>query len=325
MGPKSVDESPGTSSAPPPRYDALDVPTPMAILRKETLRTLAAAAHIVAERRTLTVISGANAGQVFVLTSREHILGRGEVADLRVLDPDVSRTHTRVVRTDDGHTTVQDLGSTNGTFVDGERVTRAQLSPGARLQCGPNLVLRFSLTDDVEEELHRRMYESASRDVLTLAFNRRYLLDRLVAEVAHARRHHHPLSLLKFDLDAFHRINDAHGHAVGDICLRAIATRVSRTIRLEDVFARWGGDEFAILARSTDLAEARTLAERVRASVGEMEIPADGPAIRLSASTGVAALSELRADAQAGELIAVADRRVDEAKAKRRDAVEPRG
>ena len=209
--------------------------------------------------------------------------------------------------------------------MDGERVARARLSPGARLQCGPNLVLRFSLTDDVEEELHRRMYESASRDVLTLAFNRRYLLDRLVAEVAHARRHHQALSLLKLDLDAFHRVNDAHGHAVGDICLRAIATRVSRTIRLEDVLARWGGDEFAILARSTDLSEARTLAERVRASVGEMEIPVDGPAIRFSASTGVASLSELRADAQPGELIAVADRRLDEAKVNRRDAVEPRG
>jgi len=326
MTPKSVDESPGTSSAPPPPHDALDVPTPMAILRKETLRTLAAA-RVAVERRTLTVISGANAGQVFVLTSREHILGRGEVADLRVLDPDVSRTHTRIVRTDEGHghTMVQDLGSTNGTFVDGERVTRAPLSPGARLQCGPNLVLRFSLTDDVEEELHRRMYESASRDVLTLAFNRRYLVDRLVAEVAHARRHHHALSLLKLDLDAFHRVNDAHGHAVGDICLRAIATRISRAIRLEDVFARWDGDEFVILARSTDLAEATQLAERVRTCIGEIEVPTDGAPLRVSASIGVASLGELRLEAKPGELLAIADRRLGAAKSNGRDRVHAEG
>jgi diguanylate cyclase (GGDEF)-like protein len=318
------DEFSGVPSAREAAMESLDVPTPMAILRKDTLRTLAAA-RVAVQRRTLTVISGPSAGQIFVLSSREHILGRGEVADIHVPDPDVSRTHARIVRGDDGHTYVQDLGSTNGTFVGSERITRARLAPGDRLQCGPNLLLRFSLTDDVEEELHRRMYESSSRDVLTLAFNRRHLIDRLVGEVAHARRHHLALSLVKLDLDHFQRINDAHGHVVGDIVLRAVAARVARTIRVEDVFARWEGDEFVILARSTDLTEAGMLAGRVRASIGEVEVPADGPSIRVSASFGVASLSELRLEAKPGELLAIADRRLGGAKASGRDRVQSEG
>jgi two-component system cell cycle response regulator len=305
-------------------FDAAEIPTPLTMLYRDTLRTHAAA-RVAVERRTLTVISGPSAGQIFVLSNREHILGRGEVADLRVLDPDVSRTHARIVQTDRGRTEVQDLGSTNGTFVSGERISRAPLSPGARLQCGPNLLLRFSLTDDVEEELHRRMYESASRDVLTLAFNRRYFQDRLVAEVAHARRHHHAVALLKVSLDHFRRVNDDHGHAVGDVLLRALAARVSRTIRMEDVFARWQGDEFVILARSTALAEAGALAERVRASVSDVEIPEEGPPIRVSASIGVASLAELRPDAAAGDLMAAAERRLAAAKAGGRNRVVTEG
>jgi diguanylate cyclase (GGDEF)-like protein len=296
----------------------------MAILRKDTLRTLAAV-RIAVQRRTLTVISGPSAGQIFVLASREHILGRGEVADLLVPDPDVSRTHARIVRADDGHTYVQDLGSTNGTFVGSERVSRARLSPGDRLQCGPNLLLRFSLTDDEEEALHRRMYESSSRDVLTLAFNRRHLIDRLVGEVAYARRHRQSLALLKIDLDHFQRLNDANGHVVGDIVLRAVAARVSRTIRVEDVFARWDGDEFVILARSTDVAEATLLAERVRACVAEIEVPTDAAPLRVSASIGVALLGELRLEAKPAELLAIADRRLAAAKSKGRDRVNAAG
>jgi diguanylate cyclase (GGDEF)-like protein len=165
------------------------------------------------------------------------------------------------------------------------------------------------------------MYESSSRDVLTLAFNRRYLLDRLVAEIAHARRHRLALSLLKLDLDQFHAVNDQNGHVVGDIVLRAVATRVGRIIRVEDVFARWEGDEFAILARSSDRGEASQLAARVRAAIAEIEIPSGGNPIRVSASLGVASLSELRSDAKPGELVTIADRRLGAAKATGRDRV----
>ena len=318
------DERPAIPDAYGAAPESLSVPTPMAILRRDTLRTLAAV-RLSVQRRTLTVISGPNAGQLFVLSSREHILGRGEVADLQVVDPDVSRTHARLVLGDDGHTDVQDLGSTNGTFVAGERISRARLAPGDRLQCGPNVVLRFALTDDVEEELHRRMYQSSSRDVLTQAFNRRYFIDRLVGEVAHARRHHLALSLLKLDLDGFQRVNDASSPVVGDIVLRAVAARVSRTIRVEDVFARWEGDEFVILARSTELSDATRLAERVRAAIAGVEVPADGTPLRVSASIGVASLAELRLDEKPAALLAVADRRLATAKAGGRDRVHAEG
>jgi diguanylate cyclase (GGDEF)-like protein len=296
------------------------VPTPLAIQLRETQRAMVAA-RVPLERRTLTLMNGACAGQVFVLSGPAHVFGRSDAADLRVDDPDVSRTHARFVRDLEGRYVIEDLGSTNGTFVGGRRVDRLELTPGDRIQCGPTVLLRYSITDDLEQELHARMFESATRDHLTSAHNRRHLLERLGAEIAHATRHRSAMSLLLFDVDGLKTVNDVHGHPVGDVLLRAVAGRVARMIRTEDVFGRYGGDEFAVVARSTPLAAAIVFAERLASAVRTLEIPVDDGALHPTISCGVAALSECPSASAGAELLALADARLYRAKAEGRDRV----
>jgi diguanylate cyclase (GGDEF)-like protein len=208
--------------------------------------------------------------------------------------------------------------------VGGRRVEgRAELQSGDRIQIGPNLILRFAITDDAEEELQRRLYESSTRDSLTRAYNRKYLNERLLAEIAHARRHRTQLSLLMLDLDRFKEVNDSRGHLMGDMVLRVVASHLMRLIRLEDVLARYGGEEFVILVRSTHHKDAGKLGERVRSTVERLLITAPGgnKTISVTVSIGIASLAELPPEAGANDLLSTADARLYRAKAAGRNRV----
>ena len=296
--------------------------TPMPIGVRVTERAMAAV-RAPQERRVLTVISGPNAGVVFTLKRDEHLIGRGELADLQVDETDVSRVHARLRRAADGNYLVEDARSTNGTFLGVDRVERAvALKPGDRIQLGAQLVLRYSVTDDIEQELIEQMHRSVTRDHLTRVYNRRHLLERLGAEFAHARRHSAPLSMLMIDVDGLRTVNDDHGQSAGDVLLRAIAGRLSRLVRQEDVVARFGGDEFAVLARATPLAAAAALAERLRSAMRDLRLPTtDERTVGATLSFGVGAISELSASAKAADLIALADARLHRAKAAGSDRV----
>jgi diguanylate cyclase (GGDEF)-like protein len=128
-------------------------------------------------------------------------------------------------------------------------------------------------------------------DPLTGLSNRRHFEERLEAELSRARRHALPLSLLVLDLDGLKALNDAHGHRAGDVALRRVAEAIRNGSRASDVAARWGGDEFVILAPDTTLDDASALGERVRGLVGDAE---GELRTALSVSVGLAALG--RAD-----------------------------
>jgi diguanylate cyclase (GGDEF)-like protein len=273
------------------------------------------------DRATLTILSGMNAGQVFALDGTEHVIGRGTEADLWVEDGGVSRRHARVTCRSDGRYFVEDLGSTNGTFLASQRIEITEIRPGDRIQLGPNIVLRFSITDDAEEELQRRLYESSTRDALTRLYNRKYLSERLTAEVAYSRRHKVKLAVLMMDLDDFKGINDNYGHLAGDMVLRLVAGQMQRLIRVEDILARYGGEELVILARSTGKTEAVRLAERIRESIAALEMPLEDRSLRITVSIGVAALPDVGPDGAANELIALADARLYRAKAEGKNRV----
>jgi two-component system cell cycle response regulator len=292
-------------------------------LTRATEKTLSIPSKTSADRATMTVITGLHAGQVFALDAGDHVIGRGTEANVWVEDPSISRRHACVSRRSDGRFSVEDLGSTNGTFVSGRRIDgRAELVSGDRVQVGPNLILRFAIIDDAEEELQRRLYESSTRDALTRAFNRKYFSERMVAEVAHARRHKTQLALLMLDLDRFKQVNDTHGHLAGDMVLRVVSAQLQRLIRVEDVLARYGGEEFVILIRSTGHGDAAKLAERVRTTVERLQIAVQ-PTVTLGITTslGIASLSELPPEASGTELVAMADARLYRAKVGGRNRV----
>ena len=262
----------------------------------------------------LVLLTGPSAGETFPLVRTETLIGRDDKADLQLDDSSISRRHACIVHEPSGEFFLEDLGSTNGTYVDAEAVTRRPISSGDLIQLGPYICYRFSLTDEVEERLQRQLYESAVRDPVTGAYNRKHLDERLAAEAAHARRHGTKLALLMLDLDDLKGTNDRHGHLAGDAVLRHVARTTHAVIRVEDVFARFGGDEFAVLTRGNDVHQAGRLAERLRCEIAATSVDFGGSPISVSVSIGVADLDEVGPPAALGKLIERADSRLYRAK-----------
>jgi two-component system chemotaxis family response regulator WspR len=157
---------------------------------------------------------------------------------------------------------------------------------------------------------------------LTHVFNRRYLADRVLAEIARARRSQTDLAILMIDVDSLKTVNDSVGHFAGDRALCTVAARIVRAIRVEDVPARYGGDEFVVLAARTAGSDAEDLAERVRQAVEGLHLSAQGHDVPITVSIGVASLSELTgADEPVAALFALADSRMYRAKASGKNRV----
>ena len=167
------------------------------------------------ERAYLVVMTGSNVGEMYKIAGDSIVLGRGGGTDIRLVDEGISRFHCRI-RIDGDGLVVEDMNSRNGTFLNGTRIEQGVLHDGDKIQLGRTTVLKFGFHDQVEESFQRRMFDSALRDGLTRAYNKRYFLDRLNSEMRFALRHRNPLALLLFDLDHFKRVNDAYGHLAGD-------------------------------------------------------------------------------------------------------------
>jgi two-component system cell cycle response regulator len=274
----------------------------------------------VARKATLVVLRGLEAGRMFTLDREATLIGRDASSHVRYEDKGLSRRHARIVHTG-GRYFIEDLGSRNGTFVDGERVQRMELRGGERIALSATVVFRFSLVDEIEERIGKQLFEASTRDALTGVFNRRYLDERLAAEVSFAHRHGGELGVAMFDIDHFKKVNDGHGHLAGDAVLRAVARRVGSLIRAEDVLARYGGEEFVILARGVPREGVVRLAERVRRAVEELPIDVGGQTLSLTVSVGVATLAECDAHATGDLLVAHVDERLYRAKATGRNRV----
>jgi diguanylate cyclase (GGDEF)-like protein/PAS domain S-box-containing protein len=168
-------------------------------------------------------------------------------------------------------------------------------------------------------ELHEQLREQAIRDELTGVHNRRHFVAMAEHEIERARHHHAALSLVLLDIDHFKSVNDLHGHPTGDVALKTVGSLLAACTRPGDLACRLGGEEFAVLLPGTGYEAAMERAERWRATLAEMNIPADGVMLQLTASFGVATFPQ-----QAGslvELMKVADARMYRAKALGRDRV----
>jgi diguanylate cyclase (GGDEF)-like protein len=273
-------------------------------------------------RATLTVLTGLHAGQLVPIDGVPVTIGRAADSDLVVDDAGVSRHHARITHMPAGGFCVEDLESTNGTYVGAARVGVAVLHRDDLLQLGPNLRIRFAIIDSDEESLQRQLYESSVRDPLTHVYNRRYLAERLLAEIARERRADGDVAILMIDVDSLKTVNDCFGHLAGDRALCSVANRILRALRVEDVLARYGGDEFVVLAAGTDPADAGHLAERIRRAVEGLHLSAGGREVRITTSIGVASLTELSAsDEPVATLFAIADARMYGAKASGKNRV----
>jgi diguanylate cyclase (GGDEF)-like protein len=258
------------------------------------------------DRAYLIVLAGSSVGEMYKITSESTVIGRGQQADIQVIDEGISRRHAEIVHQGDT-IVIRDLGSTNGTYCNGDKIGEHQLSDGDKIQVGSTTILKFTFHDSLDESFQRQMYESALRDGLTKIFNKKYFLDRLESEFAYAVRHRTPLSLVMFDIDHFKKINDTHGHLAGDYALSTLAKVVQDTIRQEDVFARYGGEEFAVILPNQSLKGAASVAERIRTRVEQLQVP-NRLAIDQLVTVSIGAATALPSmDTSASDLVAIAD------------------
>jgi diguanylate cyclase (GGDEF)-like protein len=213
-------------------------------------------------------------------------IGR-EVQNAVVLDYEsVSRRHARLVRRD-GVWWVIDNNSTNGTYVNDVPMRETPLRNGDRIKIG-DVILKYLSAGDLEAEFMSTISQMMVTDQLTQASNKRHLLDQLANELNRSMRHGRPLSLVMFDIDHFKRVNDTFGHVAGDFVLKEVSTLVRSRVRRNEVFGRYGGEEFSLLLPETHLQGAYTLAQEVRATVEGNAFVFDNARIPVTISLGVA-------------------------------------
>jgi len=261
----------------------------------------------------LVHVQGTELGRVRELKARETVIGRSADADLWLGDDGVSRKHARLIK-EAGSFILEDLDSANGTFVQGEKITRKKLEDGDQIQLGPSAIFRYSVADKDHKALLEQLYSTSVTDALTGARNREYLGTLLVTELSYARRHDHDLSFVIFDLDHFKRVNDTHGHPAGDTVLVEISKAVLKQLRAEDALCRYGGEEFCVVLRNIDLPGAHATGERIRAIIEGLEIKHEALTLKVTASVGCASRREIDKSAPHGALVGLADKRLYKAK-----------
>jgi two-component system cell cycle response regulator len=254
----------------------------------------------------VVIIYGGDLGRCIKLTGEETTIGRDDGNGISIPLHAISRQHARLFLRD-GAYFVEDLGSTNGSYVNDEEVEGVTpLRNGDLVRCG-GAVLKFIEGGNIEALYHEEIYQLTITDGLTQVANKRHLLDFLDREIARATRHYRPLSLVLFDIDLFKSLNDRFGHLAGDQVLKGIAGVVATQVRREELLARYGGDELAIVLPETPIESASLFCERIRGAVEAETFDYDGEPLRATISLGAAALETSDSPAS---LIARADARL---------------
>jgi diguanylate cyclase (GGDEF)-like protein len=273
-----------------------------------------------AARPYLMVISGARPGELHTLSRERTIVGRSPDAAVRLRDDGISREHAALCVAG-GRVTVKDLGSTNGTFVNGVRIQERELRDGDQLTVGEATLLLFTHSEGLEAGYQRGRFQAVLRDPATRALRREVFLERLREEISFARRRATPLSLLMWEPDAL----DARvGKAAREGGISNIALAVQGLLRDVDVLGVLGPGRLAIACPGLDVTGARALAIRVRSAVGAAGLEQEAGAHRpLRASIGIAAHDPGNEASHApATLLEAAARALDAARALGGDRVE---
>ncbi len=233
----------------------------------------------------LIVVSGMMLGLQIALHEHPIVIGRSSESGLALPHPSVSRQHCRVCR-DDTRFLIEDLGSTNRTFLNGKAITRAELHDGDQIMVGNNAI-KFFVGVSREAEYHHELIDLAIYDSLTGFFNRRHFRGLLDEEVDKLRNGG-ALNLLMLDLDLFKQVNDQFGHLVGDQVLAGVAQVIRENAPSGIPIGRLGGEEFALAWPNQTLRNARNLAEILRAAIAARPIGTREQQLSVTISIGVA-------------------------------------
>jgi len=240
------------------------------------------------DRACIVVIYGPELGKRASLGHGTFEVGRSSRSDLCIDQESISRHHARISFDGERHV-IEDLGSTNGTFVN-----------------------EYMSGDNIEANYHEEIYRLMTMDALTQTHNRRYFNEALEREYQRSLRYHRALALVLFDIDHFKQINDTYGHVAGDSVLRQLARVVKPRLRQQDVLARVGGEEFAVLLPEVEPAGALVAAEKIRRLVESARFLVDQREFGCTVSAGLASFDPRLTTPQM--LYEAADRNLYEAK-----------
>lgn len=219
-------------------------------------------------RPALVFLNGDLLAVPIPLEREEVILGRALEADVRINDTKVSRQHARITAITDTRNNLTnylltDLKSSNGTLLNGEKVTQETLQSGDKITIGDH-ILRFELLDEIDREYQNQIRRLLVHDDLTGLLSSRSFFSELRRESGRAKQLNQPFCVLMMDIDHFKNVNDTYGHLTGSKTIEEVGVCITQTLRTGDVAARFGGEEFAAFLLDAELAQAVVAAGRIR-------------------------------------------------------------
>jgi|GEM_PF-119357 len=276
------------------------------------------------------VIGGGTPGAILPLSPEGTSLGRFPENQLQILESSISRRHAHFHVDKRGRSMLTDLGTTNGTFVNGEplppRIPR-EIKDNDLIQFGSALMVKFVWLDQYEYTFHQDMYRRAVRDPLTGLYKRDHFIEQMNMLIMRNTNRQIGTAAMVLDLDFFKRINDTYLHQVGDRVLRAVAEVLESEVVQEELAGRYGGEEFVFALPAVDLNEAYQRAERIRLKIADLLFQVPGQTrhpvqFRVTTSIGVSFAAFGERQTSAG-LIADADQCLLIAKRQGRNRVVP--
>ena len=238
----------------------------------------------------LVVLSGWEIGLQVPVSSARLLLGRAPGCDVVVASNSVSREHAQIEVVDEqGKKAVyiSDLGSSNGTQVNGTPVVRAKLAPNDKVRMG-EVVFRYIENDGEEQRYHEEVHRRIHLHQLTGLMTRESFKERMSALVEGTREGSvHCLAMT--DLDGLKQINDTYGHEAGSAVITTMGEMFRQLLRDQDFGGVYGGDECMVCFPFTPLSEAHKTMECLRASIEQHRFVHDEHLFRLTMSVGLAA------------------------------------
>jgi diguanylate cyclase (GGDEF)-like protein len=271
----------------------------------------------------LLVLSGRQIGQVFYFDDDGKTIGRDEEAGIPLRDASVSRRHAQVYRqkaedSDAVHFVLVDLHSTNGTLVNGERISRTFLQDGDKIQVG-EITLKFSLHDEAEHQYQKEIHRRINFDDMTGLLTINCFYERFEMQLKQSQVRRSAITVVMMDLDGLKAINDAYGHLAGSLTIKTIGTLLRQKLSDFAEVGRYGGDEFVAFVPDLRTEEVVGRLENLRRAIETHPLTFKGQRAQVSISMGV---SNYPWDAHTMEdLIATADQALMQAKKQGKNCV----
>ena len=261
---------------------------------EDATRVVSVLEQNLSDSAVISIISGPEKwiGRAWPLTKNQTLGRNAGSTDISISELSLSRKHIHFIYKEDG-IQVQDLNSTNGTFLNGQKLDAEKtylLKNNDILKIG-DLVFKFMDKGNVEGLSALRMQDQIYTDSLCQIWNRLFMDIKAREMFVYAQQYTSPLSFIVFDIDFFKKINDQYSHLAGDFILFSIADVVKNLIRQTDVFCRMGGEEFGLILECR-MESAVQLAEKIRKKIENKSFQFKSDEIKITLSAGVSELKE---------------------------------